>query len=88
MTDKTGAVDPKKEKIAKLEALRAATKREGDHCVYEVTKSFYRLGKMYNPGELVRLPFKELPSITFNAVEDVVAAPKLRSKKVFDEQKE
>lgn len=88
MSDKNGAVDPKKERVAKLEALRAATKREGDHCVYEVTVPFYRLGKMYEPGSLVRLPFKELPSITFNAVEEVAPVPRMRSKKVFDEPKE
>lgn len=88
MADKNDAVDFRKARVAKLEAMRAATKREGDHCVYEVTVPSYRLGKMYEPGELIRLPFKELPSITFNAVEEVAPAPKMRPKKVFEDVKE
>lgn len=88
MTEKNSAVDPRQAKVKKLEALRAATKREGDHCVYEVTVPAYRQGKMYNRGDLIRLPYAELPSITFNAVEEVAAAPKMRSKKVFEEPKE
>lgn len=88
MADKNDAVDPRKAKVAKLEALRAATKREGDHCVYEVTVPAYRQGRMYGTGELIRLPYKELPSITFNAVEEVAPAPKMRSKKVFEDVKE
>lgn len=71
---KEAAVRKQREANAKARAaLKASTKKEGAHALYFIPESappFYRQGILFKPGQVVRLPLEEDPSVEWEAVED------------------
>lgn len=58
--------------------LKAETAKEGGDALYYIPEGgskFYRLGVVYEPGSVVRLPLDEDPSVTWEVVERIPAPP-------------
>lgn len=71
-------VVPASEAKERREKMRAETKKEGsgkdEVALYLVGgQKAYRGGVTYEPGEVIRLPIAELPSLTFSPVLDEAA---------------
>lgn len=69
--------EAKAESAAIRAELKKKTKKEGDHALYFIPEGgelFYRQGQTFLPGQVVRLPMSEDPSVNWLPVEDAPAA--------------